>query len=275
MKARKSYEPEGERWSREDVGKIWENNAEGWTVMARAGYDEARDLFNTPTFLDILPAIEGRTGLDIGCGEGHNTRLLADRGAKMFGIDIAETFIRHARDAEAQSPKGIEYHVGSALELPFQDEQFDFATAFMSMQDMPQQDIALTEAFRVTRPGGFLQFSITHPCFQTPRWEWKCDDSGRKVALLVGDYIDRGAVRVEEWTFGAAPPEMAGQFPKFKTPYFERTLSDWLNLLLRVGYQLEEFAEPTPSDEVLERQPRLYDARIIAYFFMIRCRKPA
>jgi len=257
----------------EEVGSIWEANAEGWTAMSRAGYDVSRDLFNTPAFFEILPPIRNRQGLDIGCGEGHNTRLLATRGAEMIGVDVAETFIRHANDAEAEQPQGNQYYVGSALELPFENARFDFATAFMSLQDIPHQEIALSEAFRVIRPGGFLQFSITHPCFQTAQWGWVKDDSGKKIALTVGDYFDRSEVRIDEWTFGSAPPELKNRYPKFKTPYFERTLSDWLNLALRIGFQLEEFAEPTPNDDVLKQYPGLYDARIVAYFLIIRCRK--
>ncbi len=42
--------------------------------MARAGYDFYRDQFNTPAFLDLLPEVRGLHGLDVGCGEGYNTR---------------------------------------------------------------------------------------------------------------------------------------------------------------------------------------------------------
>ena len=42
----------------------------------RAGYDHYRDGLNTPAFLAMLPETRGLSGLDIGCGEGHNTRLL-------------------------------------------------------------------------------------------------------------------------------------------------------------------------------------------------------
>jgi SAM-dependent methyltransferase len=241
--------------------------------MARAGYDVYRDLFNTPTFLRNLPAVDGLTGLDIGCGEGHNTRLLAGQGARMSAVDITEAFIRYARAAEAGVPLGIQYKVASALKLPFDEEEFDFATAFMSFQDMPQQELAFREAFRVLKPGGFLQFSITHPCFQTPKWSWIMDESDRRVAMTVGDYFDHGECRVDEWTFGAAPPEVQSRYPKFRVAYFDHTLSEWLNMLLRVGFQLEAFAEPTPSNEVLQRHPGLYDARIIAYFLIVRCRK--
>ena len=167
-----------------EVGRCWEANAEGWTVMSRLGYDRCRDLFNTPAFMKMLPEVAGLRGVDIGCGEGHNTRLLARRGAKMTGIDIAPTFVRYAREAEEtereeERPR-IEYHVGTAAALPFEDASFDFATAFMSLQDIADQESAVVEASRVVRPGGFFQFSITHPCFQTPKWGWVRDEAGRK-----------------------------------------------------------------------------------------------
>src|SRR5262245_22593309 len=121
-----------------EVGRYWNNNADAWTTLSRAGCDVYRDQLNTPAFLEMLPDVRGLRGLDIGCGEGHNTRLLAQRGALMTGVDIAEKFIAHAREAEARTPVGIEYHVGSAVQLPFANEHFDFATGFMSFMDIPE-----------------------------------------------------------------------------------------------------------------------------------------
>lgn len=253
--------------------QIWDRNAEGWTHLSRAGYDRCRDLFNTPTFLRMLPDVRGRAGLDIGCGEGHNTRLLADLGARMTGIDLAPTFVRHAQEAERAAPRGISYSVGNAAALPFPDHSFDFATAFMVLQDVRDQERAIAEAHRVVRPGGFFQLSITHPCFHTPRWSWTHGPDGRREAMLVGDYFRAPECRVDEWIFGAAPPEEKSKYPKFRTPYFERTLSSWLNLVIRAGFAIEEVAEPTPDDETLARHPREYDARIIAYFLILRGRK--
>lgn len=258
-----------------EVGKLWEANAEAWTKLARAGYDICRDHYNTPTFLGMLPPVEKLHGLDIGCGEGNNTRLLAARGAQMSAIDIAETFIRYAREAEAEQPLGIGYQVASALSLPFGDEAFDFATAFMSFQDMPEQPVALREAWRVLKPGGFFQFSITHPCFIATSTGWQTDENGRRVALRVANYFDRDECQIETWTFGSAPQELKDRYPPFRIAYFDHTLSGWLNMVLGAGFQLEEFAEPVPSDEVLEKHPRERDARIVPFFLIIRCRKPA
>jgi ubiquinone/menaquinone biosynthesis C-methylase UbiE len=152
-----------------------------------------------PAFLALLPEVSGLSGLDIGCGEGHSTRLLARRGARMTAVDIAPAFIRLAAEEEGRAPLGIEYRQASALALPFPDRRFDFAVAFMSLMDMPQTDQAVREAFRVLRPGGFLQLAITHPCFDTPLRGWVRDGTGRNVAYQCGDYFVQAQGRVEEW----------------------------------------------------------------------------
>src|SRR5437867_7495255 len=103
----------------EEVGRIWNLNANAWTKLARAGYDVYRDYLNTPAFFAMLPDVTGLWGLDIGCGEGHNTRLLAKRGARVTALHIAEVFIAHAKQAEEDEPLGIDYRVASAVDLPF------------------------------------------------------------------------------------------------------------------------------------------------------------
>src|SRR5207302_3256772 len=115
------------------VGRYWDENADVWTRLVREGYDVYRDHVNTPAFLAMLPRVEGLGGLDIGCGEGANTRRLAQAGARMTALDISETFVRHAAAEERREPLGVAYHVASALALPFADDTFDFATAFMCL----------------------------------------------------------------------------------------------------------------------------------------------
>ena len=250
-----------------------EANAEAWTVLSRKGYDRTRDSLNTPAFMHLLGRVRGRKGLDVGCGEGHNTRLAARRGAQMTAIDISEIFIRHAREAEAGEPLGIRYLRSSGEKLPFRNRVFDFAMATMSLMDMAGQERVLREVHRVLRPGGFFQFSMVHPCFATPKWFWLRDESGRKTGLVVGDYFRRLNGEPEEWIFGAAPEVLKRRFPKFRIPRFTRTLSGWLNLVIDAGFDLERLVEPTPTDAVLRKYPDMYDARIIAYSLIVRGRK--
>jgi ubiquinone/menaquinone biosynthesis C-methylase UbiE len=259
----------------EEVGRFWNANADGWTKLARAGFDIYRDHLNTPAFLEMLPDVTGLAALDIGCGEGHNSRLLAQRGARVTAIDIAENFIAHARRREADEPLGIDYRVASAVDLPFADATFDLATAFMSLMDIPETNRAVAEAFRVLRPGGFLQFSICHPCFDTPHRRNLRDAAGKTYAIEVGDYFRNLDGEVAEWIFGAAPPQAKLGVAKFKTPRFTRTVSQWLNLLIDSGFRIECVAEPRPSDEIVRACPDLQDAQVVSYFLHIRSRKAA
>ena len=257
-----------------EVGKYWDENAENWITLARMGYDRCRDLINSPAFFKMLPDIKKLKGLDIGCGEGYNTRIAAKRGATLTAIDISEVFIASAKEDERQEPLGIEYRVASAIDLPFPDKYFDFAIATMSLMDVSNTEKALTEAFRVIKPNGFFQFSITHPCFTMANQGWVTNDEGKRTGLIVSDYFKRSDSEIEEWIFGAAPKDMTDKMRKFRIPRFNMILSEWLNLLIRKGFVLEEFCEPYADDDILKKYPKEYDSRIIPYFLIIRCRKP-
>jgi ubiquinone/menaquinone biosynthesis C-methylase UbiE len=123
----------------------------------------------------------------------------------MHAIDVAPTFIRHARDAESAEPLGIAYLVADATDLPFASGSFDFATAFMSMMDMANHGAALCEAARVLRPGGFLQFSILHPCFVPPHRRVLREPNGTTRAIEIGGYFDATDERIDTFRFENAP----------------------------------------------------------------------
>jgi len=256
-----------------EVGKYWDENAHVWTRLARAGYDTYRDHLNTPAFFAMLPEVRGLTGLDIGCGEGYNTRLLAQRGARVTAVDVSENFIRYAREVEQQEPRGIDYRVASAVALPFADAAFDFAIATMSLMDVPEYDRALAEASRVIKPGGFFQFSICHPCTDTPHRKNIRDETRTTRGLELGGYFRGAKTRIAQWLFSAAPPELKQTLPKFQTPWFHRTLSEWLNAVIAAGFAIERVEEPCPSDDIIRQHPDLQDAQVMPYFLHIRGRK--
>jgi SAM-dependent methyltransferase len=243
-------------------------------VLSRAGYDVYRDSFNTPAFFDMLPEVAGQRGLDVGCGEGHNTRLLAARGAHVTALDISPTFVRYAAAAAAKRGLAINHTVGSGPDLPFVSERFDFVTGFMSFMDIPETDALLREAYRVLAPGGFLQFSISHPCFDAPYRRHLRDERGSTYAFEVGGYFEGRQGEVAEWVFSAAPPEAAVGLAPLRTPRFTRTLGGWLNGLIDAGFTIERVAEPRPSDAIVARWPDVQDAQVVAYFLHVRARRP-
>jgi SAM-dependent methyltransferase len=258
-----------------EVAEYWEANAEAWTRLARAGYDVSRDALNTPAFLAMLPAVGGLDGLDVGCGEGSNTRQLARLGARMSAVDIAPTFIRHAQDTEKIDPLGIVYQVGDGMALPFADGSFDFVTAFMSLMDMPDPRRALQETHRVLRPGGFLQFSILHPCFVPPHRKVLREAAGTVRAIEIGGYFDATYGQVDKWWFSTLPREDRAKFAPFRTPVFHRTLSGWVEIICRSGLVIEQFGEPCAAEELALAEPVVADTRVAPLFLHVRARKPS
>jgi SAM-dependent methyltransferase len=256
-----------------EVAALWESNAETWTRHSRMGYDVYRDALNTPAFMEILPTIDGLSGLDVGCGEGANTRELARRGARMTAIDIAPTFIRHAQEAESAEPLGIWYQVADGMALPFPDESFHFVTAFMSLMDMPDPALAVGESARVLRPGGFLQFSILHPCFSPPYRRVLRDAMGRTTGVVLGRYFDGVDGELDIWHFHTAPAEERAKVDPFRTPRFHRTLSQWVEFLVAANLAIEKFAEPSASAEVAAKVHEVEDTRVVPLFLHVRARK--
>ena len=253
------------------AGRYWDGNADAWTLLSRQGWDVYRDVVNTPAFLELLPDVAGQKGVDIGCGEGHNTRLLVERGAYMYGVDISPAFAYLASVMERGKTKPIRYIAASAVELPYANGQFDFATAFMSLMDIPDHALALREIHRVLRAGGFLQFSIMHPCFFPPHRRVVRNQKGQARAVEVGRYFDRIDGQIDRWLFAAAPEEAKAGLRLFEVPIFHRTLSEWMNAVLEAGFELERVAEPRADEETAKRVPSVADTRVVAYFLHVRC----
>lgn len=256
------------------VAAFWESNAEAWTRQTRSGIDVFRDLLNTPAFLALMPPIGALRGLDVGCGEGFNTRQLAGRGARMWAVDIAPTFVRHANEAEKAHPLGIDYRLGDGMRLPFATASFDFVTAFMSFMDMPEPARAILEASRVLRPGGFLQFSILHPCFMPPVRKVLRDRQGVPRAVEIAAYFQSTEGRVDDWWFsGLGVAERQGEVP-FRTPIFHRTLTSWIDMIVDAGLMLEKLGEPTAHEGLEAGSTVLAETRVAPISLHVRARKP-
>lgn len=229
------------------VAACWNANADQWSHDVRAGYDVYRDHFTFPAFLQFIPSLDGLDVIDFGCGEGTNTRQFARRGARMCGIDLSERMIAHARRAEDADPLGITYVVSSySRRTGFAERSFDGVVSTMALMDGSDFEGAMIEAFRLLRPGGFLAFSVLHPCFITPGAAWEKDEDGRSLALRVSDYFSGGTF-TEHWQFRGRPADEA--VVPFAVPRFPRTISSYLNAVLAAGFSLERIDEPMPTVE--------------------------
>jgi SAM-dependent methyltransferase len=102
------------------------------------------------TIFDRLGLSKDAIYCDVGCGSGMAASIASKRGARVFGLDAAENLLVLAR---ALVPSG-DFRCGDMEELPFADGVFDLVTGFNSFQYAGNPCAALTEARRITKPGG-------------------------------------------------------------------------------------------------------------------------
>ena len=181
----------------------------------------------------------------------------------------AQAFVEAAAN---NSRPGINYVLGDGSILPFHAASFDAVTAFMSLMDVGNLESTLSEMARVLRPAGFAQFSVVHPTTSTPIRRWVDDESGSRHALAIGDYFYEGPV-TETWIFGAAPSEIRDRHRPFTITYARRTLSSWLNAVLKAGLSIEAVDEPRADAATAAQHPEVADTRIAPYFLLVRARK--
>lgn len=237
------------------VAAFWDRNAEQWAKDVEAGFDLYRTLYTLPAFLAFMPAIAGKAVIDLGCGEGSNTRRFAGLGGRMTGVDLSERLIRRAREVEARSPLGIRYEIASFSALSgFAGASFDCVLSTMALMDGPDFPAAMREAHRLLRPGGKLAFSVLHPCFITPATQWVKADDGTYLGLRVGRYFERQPF-VEHWHFSKRPSSEAVE--PFAVPRFPRTLSDYLNPISEAGFHITRIGEPRASEALATEHPWL------------------
>jgi SAM-dependent methyltransferase len=104
----------------------------------------------------LLGHAAGQTVLDLGCGSGENSLLLARRGAKVVGVDISESLLALARERlEMNGCAGAEvrFMPASAHRLPIPDASVDLVLGIAILHHL-DLDATSREVFRVLRPGG-------------------------------------------------------------------------------------------------------------------------
>ncbi|MDP9409730.1 MAG: class I SAM-dependent methyltransferase [Actinomycetota bacterium] len=234
----------------------------GWYDEAvRSGSLALFHEFVIPTLLDLAGETEGRRVCDLACGQGIVARRLADRGAAVVGVDVSEGMLDLARRYEREEPRGVTYARADARTLDgVEDAAFDGVVCNLALMDIPDLRATLRTVARVLRPEGWFVFSITHPCFPTPSLGWtrRVDE---ELAREIPDYFAEGFWRREN------PEGVRGRVGSH-----HRTLSTYVDALVRAGLTIQRLVEPRATQDVAERVPGYGE---VPPFLAVRCEKPA
>lgn len=131
-----------------------------------AQYENHRGKNDPGGYHDLLDELEsefvakygrGLDVLEVGCGTGLVLSRIARSARTAKGIDLSEGMLAKARE------RGLDVSQGSALQLPFDDAQFDVTCSFKVLAHIPDIAGALSEMARVTRPGGVILAEFYNP----------------------------------------------------------------------------------------------------------------
>lgn len=137
---------------------VLEKNEKAAAMWSGGGADYDRISLGISSALDHavarLAPTKGMKVLDIATGTGFTARLAARRGASVTGVDIAEGLLESARGKAKVEGLQIDWQLGDAERLPFDDNSFDGAISTFGIMFATDQEAALSELVRVVRPGG-------------------------------------------------------------------------------------------------------------------------
>jgi SAM-dependent methyltransferase len=206
----------------------WEQSAQAWiTSMGEQG-DWGRHSVLDPVMLGRVATRRFERALDVGCGEGRFSRMLAAAGINVTGIDPTDALIEQAR---RRDPSG-DYRIGNAENLRFEAATFDLVVSYLTLIDMADFRTAISEMSRVLKPGGSLLIANLTSFFSSAPQGWIKDQDGRPLYFPVDHYLDevpswfeRPGIRIENW---------------------HRPLAAYMAAFLESGLQLTFFSEPEP-----------------------------
>ena len=115
-------------------------------------------------FIERFVVLSGLRVLDVGCGGGILSEALAERGASVLGIDLAESALQTAE--EHRAGQAVKYRLESSRETAARGEVFDVVTCMEMLEHVADPAAVLRDIHALLKPGGWAFFSTINRTFK-------------------------------------------------------------------------------------------------------------
>lgn len=219
------------------------------------------DLLEQPAMKKLLPEIQGKRVLDIGCGYGANSLHFAQLGADyVLGIDISQKMLDMARSQYGHAH--VVYRRMDMNQISEITDKFDFIYSSLAFHYAENFSKLIHDCYSLLWNGGHLLFSQEHPIV-TATYDCK----GHFNQGVHGEYLS--------YTFSnyAKSGKRTGTWFVEGVENYHRTMGEIVTTLAQEGFILEELVEPLPDQEALQIKPDLIKEFVRPAFLIIRAKK--
>lgn len=207
----------------------------------------------------MLPELEGKEVLDIGCGFGWHCKYAVEKGArKVVGIDISENMINKAKEINADDK--IQYEKCAIEDYEYPENIFDVVISSLALHYIESFDEVCKKVNQTLKQGGYFVFSVEHPIFTANGLEeWKYNEDGSISCWPIDHYFEERQIR--------------SNFLGCEVIKYHKTLTTFINTLLENGFQINKLVEPMPEEKMLEEIPGMKDELRRPMMLLIAARK--
>ena len=199
-----------------------------------------------PAILRIVAPKKGMKILDIACGQGYFSHVLAAQGAFVTGVDIASELIDIAKKHAGHNQ---EFFVMPSHDLSkFPNASYDATICVLAIQNIENMVQTFHEVSRVSRLGARFIVVLNHPAFRIPgKSSWGFDEKSNTQYRRVDEYLSESRAAIDM---------NPGSKEKKETTYsFHRSLQVYSKTLANAGFAIARIEEWTSHKES-EKGPR-------------------
>ena len=226
----------------------------------RARENNYNNMLEQPNFFSLIPNLENKVVLDIGCGMGNFAAYCISQGAKhVTGIDISSNMIAHAKKRHIH--EGLTFEQAAFEDMTVTNGTIDFVSSSLAFHYIADFQLLIKKISTALCKGGILLFSLEHPIVTANkgRENWITNKEGDLLYFAVDNYQDEG-LRTQNWLVE-------------NVMMYHRTMSTILNTLIESGLQIEKMIEPVPSEEAVCNLPSLNKEFRRPSFLIVRAKK--